>query len=1200
MNTTQLQRFASQARTRLMAAVRARLDRALAPNSDVQVNMSKAFRELQHQLAEQGEDALVEQYAYRWFNRIIAFRYMDVMGFTAMPVVSPMDLTDANGVPAVLAAAKRGEYDQDVFTVPGTGNAQLHRQIEALFNGETASSNAQEDAYGLILQAECRYWHRFMSFMFPDTNAPAGRVDELLMPPDLLAEGSVLRNAIEVMTPEACGVDEPGGNVEIIGWLYQFYIAERKDEVMAGFKKKLKGDADTIPAATQLFTPDWIVRYLVQNSVGRLWMQNHPESALADGWEYYIQPTEAADGDVLRIDSPEDLTVCDPACGSGHMLTYAFDLLTEIYEEQGYAPSEIPGLILEHNLFGMEIDERAADLAAFALTMKARAHSRRFFRRQVMPHICQIRKEEFTADEVNQLNDIFGMPLSEESWNTYAQADVTGSLIQPDAELATLADNVPDSQDNEPRLDDDLRERGDRVLKQTRYLDRQYATVVANPPYMGSKNMGKVLKKYVQEYYPDGKSDLFAAFMLRCLQFVPNRGYLGFMSPYVWMFISSYEALRQRFITKEHIESLIQLEYSGFEGATVPICTFVLQKGTSSLPGHYVRLADFVGAQVQGPRALEIIQAHNALASDQVALHPDMATHFYTVDQQEFKQIPGSPIVYWLPKVLIQAFNIKIAKGVSGEALSDIADVAQGFTTGNNARFLRNWWENSYTSIQFDRSALKEKQQGKWVPCDKGGDFRKWFGNNTYVIDWSQNGNAIFSFHGATPRNRDVTFKQALTCSKITSGEPSFRYHHGGFVFSDAAVAVCDMSAWQQISCFLNSTTCLQMMQALSPTLNFEVGQIRALPLRLGNTRPLSTLSDSLLFISRSDWNSYETSWDFGPFPLLSMDTTLPLAQLITEFRTHWDQVSEEQRQREIRNNEIVADAYGVRDDVPCNVPIERVSLKRNKAFAYPKDTEEERNRKFVVDTVKELISYAVGCMFGRYSFDKPGLILASQGETLEDYHRQVPEPSFEPDADNIIPVCADDYFEDDIVARFRTFLRVAFGEPNFTRNLAFIEETLGESIRDYFVKDFYDDHLRMYSNRPIYWQYSSRTDKKGAFKALMYLHRYTPTTTNAALGVLRDFTGRIADVADMLEQSERAADKRQAEKLRKAVIECRAYEDNVLYPLAATNMPMDLDDGVLVNYLRMGAALRKVDSIEKKRKDVTDWTWPHYPLEQH
>lgn len=458
MNISALQSFASDARRRLMGAVSAKLDAALARGSSARADIPSAVERLEQEIreygGEQGRQHVVERYAYRWFNRIIAFRYMDVHGFTAVPVVSAVELTDVNGLPGVLAAAKRGEYDEEVFGGSSTmGNAKLRDTVEALFNGSLQSDDPQGQAYGLLLQAECRYWSRFMPFMFEQVDSMQGKVDELLMPADLLAEGSVLRQAVVTMTPDDCE------DVEIIGWLYQFYIAERKTEVMNGFSKSKKAGADEIPAATQLFTPDWIVRYLVQNTVGRLWMQNHPDSQLYRDWEYYIQPEPEQNdqSEFLHIDGPEELTVCDPACGSGHMVTYAFDLLYGIYEEQGYSPSEIPGLILANNLYGMEIDERAANLAAFALTMKARAKDRRFFRdgRRVEPHIRLISKERFTSDEVRELNELYKVSLDDEVWNTYANADIVGSLIQPPQELVTLAE----SQTNDSANDEAVTER---------------------------------------------------------------------------------------------------------------------------------------------------------------------------------------------------------------------------------------------------------------------------------------------------------------------------------------------------------------------------------------------------------------------------------------------------------------------------------------------------------------------------------------------------------------------------------------------------------------------------------------------------------------------------------------------------------------------------------------------------------------------
>lgn len=1181
MNTSKLQAFATDARRQLMNAVRARLDAALVPNSDAQVDDPRAFDFLQHEIeraggGEEGRRHVVERYAYRWFNRIIAFRYMDVHGFTGTPVVSPAGLTSMNGLPEVLAAAKRGEYDDStVFSL--RGNDKAKERIEGLLSGSIMADDPQGRAYGLLLRSECRFWNRNLPFMFESVVHESGRVDELLMPADLLAEGSVLRNAVEAMTPEDCGVDDPSGNVEIIGWLYQYYISERKNEVMDGFKKNHKAGADEIPAATQLFTPDWIVRYLVQNTVGRLWMQSHPDSQLYKNWDYYIQPSEdgsTENEDILNIQTPEELTVCDPACGSGHMLTYAFDLLYEIYEEEGYAPSDIPGLILKHNLYGMEIDERAVSLAAFALTMKARSRSRRFFKKQVEPNIQRIAPISFEEGEVAELNDLYQVNLDSMVWNTYAKADVYGSLIQPPRELVDLASSAEDTEDEITLADSLLRECADEVFAQTRYLARKYMAVVANPPYMGAKNMSAELKQFVQDHYEDVKADLYGCFYVRFLKFAMEYGLEGMVLGDTWMFIKTFEEMRKDLIKKRRIESFLHIrditnhpDIFGANAAFIICPCYVSHKKTT-----FIKLTQ-TGVVRKRFELLSILAADKSKAR-------------FEVNQHEFVQIPGSPIVYWLSEAVFKIFDRKIAKGV---------------TTGDNARFLRFWWECYCRTIQFDRISLQETPLQRWVPCDKGGGFRRWSGNNEYIVDWTENGEKLFDFPGSTPRNREITFKNALACSKISSGQPSFRRRNHGFAYSDAAVALSDSTLLSELNCFLNSTTALTIMQALSPTLNFEVGQIRSLPCKFGISANWRDREKELVSASEKDWDSFETSWDFQRFALLDPDQGAQAGNLLEDavlhLREYWHRVSEEQRQREIRNNEMVADAYGVRDDVPCDVPLERVSLKRNVAFAYPKDTPGVRNEKFAQDVVKELISYAVGCMFGRYSLDKPGLILASQGETLDDYHAQIPNPSFGPDADNVIPVTETDCFEDDIVTRFRRFLTVAFGKENLAANIAYIEQVLGKSIRKYFVNDFYNDHVKMYSNRPIYWQYSSQTSNKGSFKALVYLHRYTPKTTNVVLNYLRDYANKIADIADSLEHSDRAADQKQAAKLRKAVLECKDYEDQTLYPLATRNLEMDLDDGVLVNYLRMGKALRSIPAIEKKRKEVSTWTWPVHPL---
>ena len=1193
MNTSKLQAFATDARRQLMNAVQARLDAALVPNSDAQVDDPRAFDFLQREIGQagggvEGRRHVVERYAYRWFNRIIAFRYMDVHGFTGTPVVSPAGLTSTNGLPEVLAAAKRGEYDSRVFSAHVNDKAK--ERIEGLLSGSILADDPQGRAYGLLLQSECRFWNHNLPFMFESVGKEAGRVDELLMPADLLAEGSVLRNAVEVMTPEDCGVDDPSGNVEIIGWLYQYYISERKNEVMDGFKRNRKAGADEIPAATQLFTPDWIVRYLVQNTVGRLWMQSHPDSQLYKNWDYYIQPSEdgsTENEDILNIQTPEELTVCDPACGSGHMLTYAFDLLYEIYEEEGYAPSDIPGLILKHNLYGMEIDERAASLAAFALTMKARSRSRRFFKKQVEPNIQHISPIAFKEDEVVELNDLYQVNLDFTVWNTYAKADVYGSLIQPTQELVDLAASAPESADDIDTLFDPLlREHAEDVFAQTRYLARKYAAVVANPPYMGAKNMSGELKQFVQDHYEAGKADLFAAFILRNRQFIQHGAMLGMITMQSWMFLSSFEALRRKLLDSSSIETMSHLGAGAFDsigGEVVSTTAFTLKNNSSSGNGTYIRLVDVSGDDNQSKACVDAIKGDT--------------DYLFEVNQHEFAQIPGSPIVYSASSSMLRIFE-------NGVPFEKHIAMREGIHTADNQRFLRCWWGISVSSMSDNASSVEQiDEQGCWVPYCKGGDYRKWYGNLTFVIGFDQeHRKSMKQQQGCVWPSQSLWFKEGGTWTAVSSGNLGVRWFPHGCLFDAGGQVLIGENHIEAIA-DLNTSLYQTIADMTMPTLNYKCGVLKTLPDIRSNDEDVIESAKVCIQVSRLDWDSFETSWDFQRFVLFDPDQGAQAGDLLEDavlhLREYWNRVSEEQRQREIRNNEMVADAYGVRGDVPCDVPLERVSLKRNVAFAYPKDTPEVRNEKFAQDVVKELISYAVGCMFGRYSLDKPGLILASQGETLDDYYAQIPNPSFEPDEDNVIPVTETDCFEDDIVTRFRRFLTAAFGKENLAANIAYIEQVLGKSVRKYFVNDFYNDHVKMYSNRPIYWQYSSQTNNKGSFKALVYLHRYTPKTTNVVLNYLRDYANKIADIADNLEHSDRAADQKQAAKLRKAVLECKDYEDQTLYPLATRNLEMDLDDGVLVNYLRMGKALRAIPAIERKRKEVSTWTWPVHPLKE-
>ncbi|MFC2623330.1 MAG: BREX-1 system adenine-specific DNA-methyltransferase PglX [Propionibacterium acidifaciens] len=1176
IDTKKLEAFATEARTQLIAEVEARLTAALAPASTARVEAPGAVKELEDAIARhgggsEGRRRIIEEQAYAWFNRIIALRFMDANRYTSPPVVSP-EAGRAAGQPAVLAAAKRGEFDPDVFTRP----AQVER-ITGLLDGTLTSHDAQGEAYGLILAAHCAFWHRAMPFMF----AADGSFTSLLMPGNLLADGSVRATAVETLTVEDCQ------DVEVIGWLYQFYISKRKNEVFAGFKRNKKAGPDEIPAATQLFTPDWIVRYLVQNSVGRLWLLNHPESALGGRMEYYIEPT--GEEDFLRIERPEELTVMDPACGSGHMLTYAFDLLYEIYEEEGYAPSEIPELILTHNLRGTEIDGRAGALAAFALMMKARARQRRFLRKHVQPRIRVIEPAEFTPDELDRLASASGDRQAEEDfWQCFRHADMLGSLIRPDSETLAVAKAQAETLDPDTLTESNLRERAEQVLCQAEYLAREYAVVVTNPPYMGSKNMSSALSEWLSSEYPLSRSDLMTAFMERAGDFSRASGVWGMINLPSWMFIKSFLRFRVQFLCNMTINSLLHLGRGVF-GSDFGSVAFSV---TNSIPfaehkGVYRRLFD---AHVE-VRSVDTIRK----------LYLNQEYGRYEVSQDDFLTLPEKSIAYWLSPAMLRVF-------AEGSPLGEIAAPKQGLATADNSRFLRHWFEVSRDKSCFTAASREEAAASgaKWFPHLKGGAFRKWWGNQEYVINWEHDGKELWDFRPrAVVRNPDSYFKPAISWSNVSSGEPSFRYYEHGSIFGHVGQAFFPAQNLEILLGLSNSSICRSLLGVLSPTLHFEAGQLSDLPvIEVSEFERDSMAVNRLIGIFRADWNSYETSWDFTSSPLMQR---VRLGDSVTDALDCWWEgsvrIAREAQALETENNRYWANVYVLQDEVPIEVSLDRVSLASNPWFRYAPAKDEERSEAeyrelFAADAVRDLISYAVGCMFGRYSLDEPGLILASQGETIQDHVARVPEPAFAPDSDNVIPVTQGDWFEDDIVARFRTFLKASFGEANLEENVRYIESVLGKPLRRYFLKDFYKDHCKRYSNRPIYWMFSSRPDGKGVFNALIYLHRYTPATLNTVLNeYLREFQTKLRAEIDQLERSDRSANLKRADKYRKDLLECEDYERDVLYPLATRNLDLDLDDGVLVNYLRFGKALVRIKAIEEKRHDVETWTWPTRPL---
>jgi type II restriction/modification system DNA methylase subunit YeeA len=1177
METTKLRRFAQYARRTLMELVEARLQLVLQPGSAARRENAEAIKKLEEAIKSRGEAHVIERVAYTWFNRFCALRFMDVNRYTRIGVVSP---AEGQFQPEILAEAKMGHIDDE--TVP----EKIRQQIFALLEGKSPSHDPQGEAYRLLVVAACNAFHRAMPFLFE-------RIDdytELLMPDDLLSGNSILAYTREAMTPDAC-VD-----VEVIGWLYQFYISEKKDAVFEGLKKNQKITPENIPAATQLFTPHWIVRYLVENSLGRLWMLNRPGSKLAEKMDYYIKP-EQPETDFLKISSPEEIKICDPACGSGHMLTYAFDLLYAIYEEEGVDAAEIPEKILTHNLYGIEIDERAGELAAFALTMKARAKQRRFFNKGIKPNICVLENVKFDAEELTEYmnfvgRDLFTVPL-QTTLRQFEEADNFGSLIRPDVTDVDGMLRILNSKDVSGHLFLNLTHlKVLQALRQADYLNQKYHVVVANPPYMGSKGMNGKLANFGKNKFPiswdKGDSDLFSMFIERNLELVLSSGYVSMITMQSWMFLSSFEALRGKLINQHSVQTMAHLGTRAFDtigGEVVSTTAFVLSKQPiSDHKGIYLRLVD---GQSEAEKESKLREMVNFRANK----------NLYFATSEELVKIPGEPIAYWVGSGLRSAFE-------SGKKFGESVDCIQGIITGNTKKFLRNWQEISFCRISKELTNFHnfDAAVAPWIPYTKGGEARKWYGNLDTTINWSNGGGDL-----VRPRtqNSDRYLQPCLTWNLIGSDSLSVRYCPSGHLW-DVAGSIGfpknTSDTWKLLG-LLCSRVAKYAINALNPTINTNIENIQSIPLiALKNDNENTAVLNvkSIVASSKEDWDSFESSWSFENLPLLCDKYQHPLlSTAYKSLRTHWHEMSLQIRLLEEENNRIFIDAYGLHDELTAKVPLNEITLTCNPHYRYGSEkSEEELEALLLADTMRELVSYAVGCMFGRYSLDKPGLILANQGETLADYLRQVPEPRFPADDDNVIPMLDGDWFTDDIAERFRQFLRVAFGEAHYEENLQFVEKALGKKgkplpIRDYLLKEFYSDHVKRYKKRPIYWLFSS---PKGTFNALIYLHRYRPDTVSVVLnGYLRDFRNKLAAHLSYLQQVGVSATASQAEKTRankeidaikKQLQELDDYERDVLYPLATEQVALNLDDGVKVNYLKLGPALKKIVGLDAKEED--------------
>lgn len=1083
-------------------------------------------------IEEQGYNQVIEEVAYTWFNRFIALRFMEVNGYLPSHIRVFTDEND-NLHPEILQEAINLQFENMDF--------------EKVYELKEKSNDEELFKYLLILQ--CNDLNQYLPEMFQKIND----YTELLLPDNLLRKDSVIDKMINEIPNE-----DWTEQVEIIGWLYQYYNEEKKDQVVNIFKGNIK--KEDIPSATQLFTTDWVVRYIVDNSLGRYWIERNPQSKLAVDLKYLLGYKNEK---ITYIDDPisiEDIKVLDPCMGSAHFSVYAFEVLMKIYLEQGYNERNAAKLIVEKNLFGLDLDDRAGQLAYFAIMMKALEYDKRFLTREIQPNFYSIQEsntlhnhviDEFSKEDEQLKKDISTLI------DQFRNAKNYGSIIQiENVNFEKIFERFQAIENEVLLYKNDIQTKLRMIVNQAFVLSQKYDIVITNPPYLNKYNSD--LKKYIMKNYADYKQDLFSVFIYRNLLLCKPNGYCGFMTPNVWMFISSYEKLREYIIDNKTISSLIQIAKGSFyKEATVDVMAFVLKNSNHDRNGIYIRLESFLkNMQVQQQKVLE-------------AINSDNCDYLYETDQRNFEKIPGSPIAYWASDSVIKAFE-------SGKAMGDVLDVKQGLATADNNRFLRLWYEVDIGKCKFDSKNSDELllSQKKWIPYNKGGQRRQWYGNYDYMLNWEKDGFEIKNFvdkNGklrSRPQNRDSYFKEAITWSDITSGNFSIRYRSCGGIHD-----VTGMSAFFNGSLSLNYALGLMstklsdfIFKLLNPTIHLQIGNFKNFPVMIDKTKVdvVDTLVKESINISKSDWDSFETSWDFERHPFIDG------AKTIEESFNKWDQTTQnrfnELKSNEEKLNRIFIDIYGLSDEMDEFVDDKDITLYRSD----------------VKNDVKSFISYAVGCMMGRYSLDKTGLVYAGGEFNSSDY------VIFDADRDGIIPISDDEYFEDDIVHRFIDFVKVVYGEANLEDNLQFIANALGGKshsravIRDYFIKDFYKDHVKLYKKRPIYWLFDS--GKKNGFKCLIYMHRYSKDTiarirTDYIHEQQSRYRTAMADLENRINDSE-GAEKIRLEKQRAIIkeksTELLSYEEKI-HSLADQMIDIDLDDGVKDNYEIFKDVLAKI-----------------------
>ena len=1134
MNKSAIQKFAIQARQDLIEQVKQQAfnygidENGYGDKTSVFVNgvaltdeKVKQRTSLINEIESNGFEQTMEKVAYTWFNRFIALRFMEVNDYLPTHVRVFSDPTGAFK-PEIL------KHALDIELIDDKGNNLVNKSKVIAYLDDAEGT---DDLYRYLLLTQCKSLHHSLPKMFSDIGY--NDYTELLLPLKILSEDSVIAHMVNDIVE-----DDFKETVEIIGWLYQYYNEERKNEVINIYKGTVaKND---IPAATQLFTTDWVVRYMVDNSLGKYWIERNPSSNLAEKLDYFVTPKNGETNYIDERVAPTDLTFFDPCMGSGHILVYAFDVLVEIYLECGYSEREAVKSIIENNIFGLDIDERAYQLAYFALMMKARSKDRRFLTREIEPQVYCPHENE----ELQNYGSIFSV------------GELGAEPTEP-TELSLFNLNWKKELNN---------------WNFKRLLTQKYAVVCTNPPYLNKYN--PTLKKYVTDNYKDYSGDLFSVFIYKNFDYCKQDGYSAFMTPFVWMFIKTYEKLREYIISNKSVTSLIQMEYSAFEEAMVPICSFILKNGKENEKGLYFKLSDFKGGmEVQKQKVLESLEDKDC-------------GYFYETSAENFSKIPGSPIAYWVSEKMLGAFE-------NGTRLGEVAKPRQGMATTNNNRFLRLWYEVVDSNIGFNLNDIEDTVcEQKWFPYNKGGDFKKWYGNNDYIVNFKNKGKEVCDHIDASSAvnskgrviNREHYFKECMSWSLISSGSIAFRYKPNGFIFDVAGMSCFgEHQTLIYLLALSNTKIVKSTMSVLAPTINFQAGDIANIPVIFDEEKKeeIDYVVKQNIALSKTDWDSFETSWDFRFHPLVKTIRNEQLeisnssllttnSSLIKIAYENWENECT-QRFTQLKKNEeelnaIFIQIYDLADELTPEVEDKDVTVRL---------ADKTRD-------IKSFISYAVGCMFGRYSLDVDGLAYAG-GEFDNSKYK-----TFVPDTDNVIPICDDEYFEDDIVGRFVEFVKVVYGESTLEQNLAFIAEALGgkgtprEVIRNYFVKDFYNDHVKTYSKRPIYWQFDS--GKKNGFKALIYMHRYeSDLLAKIRTDYVHEQQERYRTQMASLEENmisatpaDRTKMSKVHKKLQEQALEIQKYEEKI-HHLADQNISIDLDDGVVKNYAIFSDVVTKI-----------------------